>query len=104
MQSEIDSLRQQIASLQTELALKEQIQKMQSEIDILKVQINEITGNDEDYIPDDTNWQLSPIYPNYIQFIINYISLWPKNRINKVKYRNLKSSQPKRETKKVIRK
>ncbi|CAG8453349.1 777_t:CDS:2 [Ambispora leptoticha] len=32
-----------------------QIQKMQFEIDTLKVQIDEITGNDEDYIPDDTN-------------------------------------------------
>src|SRR2546430_53168 len=84
MQSEIDSLRQQIATLQTELALKEQIQKMQSEIDTLKVQIIEITGNDEDYIPDDTNRQLSLVYPDYIQFIINYISLWPENRIDKV--------------------
>ncbi|RHZ45568.1 hypothetical protein Glove_669g1 [Diversispora epigaea] len=43
MQSEIDSLRRQIATLQIELALKEQIQKMQTEIDSLKVQINEIT-------------------------------------------------------------
>ncbi|CAG8460055.1 11986_t:CDS:2 [Ambispora leptoticha] len=42
MQSEIDSLRQQIATLQIELALKEQIQKMQFEINTLKVQIDEI--------------------------------------------------------------
>ncbi|CAG8648000.1 11138_t:CDS:1, partial [Diversispora eburnea] len=40
-----------------------QIQKIQSEIDTLKVQIIEITGNDEDYIPDDTNQQLSLVYP-----------------------------------------
>ncbi|CAG8817861.1 13255_t:CDS:2 [Gigaspora margarita] len=46
MQSEIDSLRQQIATLQIELALKEQIQKMQSEIDLLKWRINEITSVD----------------------------------------------------------
>ena len=89
MQSKIDSLRQQIASLQTELALKEQIQKIQSEIDILKMQINEITGNDEDYIPDDTNQQLSPIYPDYIQFIINHISLWSEDRIDQVNLANL---------------
>jgi len=89
MQSEIDSLRQQIAILQTELALKEWIQEMQSEINTLKVQIIEITGNDKDYISDNINQQLSLVYPDYIQFIINYISLWSENRINKVNSANL---------------
>ena len=40
MQSEIDTLRQQIATLQTELALKEQIQKMRSELVNKNIPIN----------------------------------------------------------------
>ncbi|CAG8624574.1 37235_t:CDS:1 [Gigaspora margarita] len=93
MQSEINSLRQQIATLQIELALKEQIQKMQSEIDLLKWRINEITSVDsvstststnDNYIIDNTNWRLSTIYPDYIQFVVNYISSWPEYKIDKV--------------------
>ncbi|RHZ77979.1 hypothetical protein Glove_168g156 [Diversispora epigaea] len=38
---------------------------MQSEINSLRVQINEITS-DEDYILDNKNQQLSPIYPDYL--------------------------------------
>ncbi|RHZ49348.1 hypothetical protein Glove_522g9 [Diversispora epigaea] len=90
MQSEIDLLRRQIVTLQTELVYKEQIQKMQSEIDSFKVQINKITSkNNEDYILDDTNQQLSPIYPDYIQFIINYILPWAENKIDQVSTMNL---------------
>ncbi|RHZ85250.1 hypothetical protein Glove_68g27 [Diversispora epigaea] len=109
MQSEIDLLERQISSLQTELVYKKRIVNMQVEMNLLKMRIteletentklkniviiekqNEITDtNKEYYISDSTNQQLSSVYPSYIQFIINHISLWPENSINKINSRNL---------------
>ncbi|RHZ84957.1 hypothetical protein Glove_74g169 [Diversispora epigaea] len=109
MQSEIDLLERQISSLQTELVYKKRIVNMQVEMNLLKMRIteletentklkniviiekqNEITDtNKEYYISDSTNQQLSSVYPSYIQFIINHISSWPENSINKANSKNL---------------